>query len=442
MTLDLLKDNPKKLFAKYLLPSVSATFVTSIYIIVDTMMIGRGVGANALVALNLVIPIFSILFAIGMLFGVGGGVLVSIAHGAKDENGACTAFSTAFLSMLTVAAIALLLCSAFLQPLCYFLGATPENLAMMLEYGAYIAHFAPVFIFSTFFQAIVRNDREPSRAMVAVLSGAVANIVLDYLFIFIMNMGMTGGAVATVLGNALTVLILLTHFLSPHNTMKLRLRQFSGPMLLRIISSGAPSSLIEGATGIVTLSFNRQLIKYLGEIAIIIYGIVTNCGIVCISLFNGIAQAAQPLLAANFGAKLYHRVMAFRRTGLFFAFVLGLLLASTAWWMPNILISLFVEPTPALFTQGIPVLRLYFIAFIPMGLNLFCGTYFQSVMRPAQALTIMTLRGVFLPLLFVFLLPPLFGGSIIWCVMPLNELLVLALGFMLMRRNPLPLHEE
>lgn len=432
--MDLLKERPGKLFGRYLLPSVGATLVTSIYIIVDTIMIGRGVGPDGLVALNLILPVFSLLFASGMLFGVGGGVLLSVAQGAGDSDRACAAFSTALVSAAATAAVLTVLSSVFLRPLAFMLGADETNIAMVLEYGGYIAHFTPVFIFSSFLQAFVRNDRDPRRAMAAVLCGAGLNMLLDYVFIFPCQMGMAGGAIATVLGNALTVLILLTHFRSRTNSIRFSRAAVSGSMLAQIIPCGAPSFLVEGAAGIITFSFNRQLLRYIGRAGVVIYSVIANCALVCMSLFNGVSQAAQPVLAANHGAKLAPRVLAVRRMGMRTVLLLGLALASTAYWMPKTLISLFVEPTPDLLAQGVPVLRIYFLAFIPMGLNLFLSTYFQSIVRPAPSLTVTILRGVALPLMLVIALPALFGGQAIWTTVLLTELLTLTVGAILLLR--------
>ncbi|MCB6365161.1 MATE family efflux transporter [Intestinibacillus massiliensis] len=432
--MDLLRERPAKLFGRYLLPSVSATLVTSIYIIADTIMIGRGVGADALVALNLVLPLFSLLFAFGMLFGVGGGVLYSVAQGAGDGARARSAFSTALAAAAVTAAVLAVLATLFLRPLAFALGADGTNIGMVLEYGSYMAHFAPVFLFSTFLQAFVRNDRDPKRAMAAVLGGAVLNIIFDYIFIFHLGMGMAGGAAATVMGNTLTVLLLLTHFLSAGNGLRFSRKAVSRKMLGQILPCGAPSFLIEGAAGIITFSFNHQLLRYIGRGGVVIYSVIANCALVCMSLFNGVSQAAQPVLAANYGAKLYGRVYAVRRMGVLTVLAFGVLLASTAYWMPQVLIGLFVEPDAALLAEGVPVLRTYFPAFVPMGLNLFFSTYFQSVVRPAPSLTVTVLRGIALPLLFVLALPALFGGQAIWLAVPLTELATLVAGLVLLRR--------
>lgn len=433
--MDLLKERPAKLFGRYLIPSVSATLVTSIYIIADTMMVGKGIGADALVALNLVLPLFSFLYALGMLFGVGGGVQYSVAQGAADKERARQAFSSALACAVGAAVVITLVLNLFLQPIAFLLGADANNIEMVLEYATYIVRFAPAFLFSNFLQAFVRNDGDPRRAMVAVLAGAVTNIILDYILIFKMNRGLAGGAAATVVGNILTVLILLTHFISEKNHIHFSKSAIDRGMVGQITACGAPSFLIEAAAGIVTFSFNRQLLRYIGQSGVVIYSVIANCALVCMSLFNGVSQATQPVIAANYGGGLADRVAQVRRLGIITVLLLGVVLSSTAYWMPRVLIGLFVKPTPELLAQGIPVLRIYFLAFLPMGFNLFFGAYLQSIVRSAPALIIMILRGVLLPIAFVIVLPVLFGGNAIWVAVLLSELLTFVVGFILFRRS-------
>ncbi len=430
--IDLLRDPPARLFGRYVTASISATFVTSIYIIVDTIMIGRGVGADALVALNLILPFFSLLFAFGVLLGVGGGVLLSVANGAGDSTRAQSAFSTALMAAVAFSVVLCVLSTVFLQPLSTLLGADSSNRHMVMEYGGYIVHFAPVFVFSTFLQALIRNDRHPRLAMIAVLSGAVLNIVLDAVFIFTLGMGMAGGALATVLGNALTVCILLTHFFQPCNTMRFSLHHISFGMLRSILTTGMPVFLTEAAQGIITFAFNRQLLRYLGAFAVVIYGIIANCAIVCMSIFNGVAQASQPIVAANYGAGHTVRVHKVGRMALGCVLLFGIALASTAYWMPHTLLRLFVAPTPDLYAQGTPVIQLYFLGFVPMGCNLVIATYFQSTVQPSKALLITLLRGVCLPLLLVLTLPKFVSTATIWATVPLTESITLLIAVALL----------
>lgn len=430
--MDLLRDPPGQLFRRYLAPSVSASLVTSIYILADTMMIGRGVGAEALAALNLVLPLFALLFACGMLFGAGGGVLYSVARGAGDEAYAQTVWTTALYCVSVTAVCATVICVVFLTPICHLLGADESNLGMVQEYAIFVSGGTPFFIFSTFLQAFVRNDRDPKRSMAAVLTGSAVNIVFDYIFIFPLRMGLTGGAAATVMGNAVTVLILLTHWRTEQNGLHFRRRQVSREAARKIVAAGAPSFLIEAATALTTFSFNRQLLRYLGHQGVVVYGVIANYAIVLQSLFNGTGQAAQPIMAANFGAGAVARVRVVQRLGLITVLVIGLAAVATAYGMPDTLVALFVEPDAALLRMARPAIRLYAPAFVPYGVNLFLAVYFQSVVRAVPSMAIMLLRGVALPLAFVMLLPALWGGAAIFAAVLLAECVtaVVALFFL------------
>ncbi|MDE6234056.1 MAG: MATE family efflux transporter, partial [Lachnospiraceae bacterium] len=181
-----------KLFLKYLFPSMLSTVFVSVYVITDTMMIGHGVGEDGLVALNIILPLFSLMYAIGYLFGVGGSVLMSVAKGQQDDKKADGIFTTSFIIVAAAAVMFTLLGSIFLEPLAVLLGADNDSMKLTLEYGRIMMATAFIYVFAPFFQSFVRNDNAPGRAMAAAVTGSLLNVVLDYIFIFILNMGMTG----------------------------------------------------------------------------------------------------------------------------------------------------------------------------------------------------------------------------------------------------------
>lgn len=433
--MDLLRDEPRGLYVKYLAPSVSASLVTSIYILADTIMVGRGCGAEALAALNLVLPLFAVLFACGMLFGVGGGVLYSVARGSEDEARAQSVWSTAVVLAVVTAAVLTVLGLIFLRPLAYQLGADETNLDMVMEYAIFVVGGAPVFLLTSFLQAFVRNDRDPKRAMVSVLAGALTNIVFDYIFIFPMRLGLTGGAVATVMGNTLSVVVLLTHLRTRENGLHFSKHAVRGHVAREIIAAGAPSFFIEAATGLITFTFNRQMLRYLGRQGVVAYGVVANYALVMQSLFNGSGQAAQPIMATNFGAGEHARVRAVRNMGLMTALLFGLAAVLCAYSMPQAMTALFVKADAALLSMSVPAIRTYFPAFVPCGITLFLTTYLQAVVRPVPALSIMLLRGVFLPVMFALALPALFGGHAIFAAVLCSEVITCVVAVWLTVRH-------
>ncbi len=431
--MDLLHEDTRKLFFKYLLPSISATLVTSIYVLADTIMIGKGVGPRGIAALNLILPVFNLFFGTGLLLGVGGAVLMSVANGSGDRKLANRYFTHSVIASSVIAILYMVIGSIFLEPLGYALGCTKENIILFTSYGKYLVNFCPIFVFSSLLQAFVRNDGAPKTAMVAVITGGVTNIILDYIFIFDFNMGMAGGAIATVLGSTLSVGILLTHFLSHHNKMKLMKEKWNWEIMRRILHSGLPSFLIEIASGIVVLLFNLQLLKYIGEVGVVVYSIIANSAIVAMSLFNGVSQGAQPIMATNYGARQLERVANVRRLGAITAFVIGLVIFLLGALYPDITVTLFVNPTSEILTLARDAIRLYFVAFLMMSLNIFYSTYFQSVLRPKISLIICLLRGIVICVILVFILPIWLGVTGIWLVMPITELITVIIAMLLVK---------
>lgn len=422
--LNLLEDKISTLFLKYLVPSISATFVTSIYILADTIMIGRGVGAVGIAALNLLLPLFNLFFGTGILFGVGGSVLFSIAKGRKDETGARQYFSAAALGAFLMSVFYLVAFHVFFDAVTAFLGRTESVGALVDEYGRILVTGAPVFVFSSFLQAFVRNDRAPKRAMAAVISGGVANVILDYVFIFPMGMGMTGAVVATVIGTVITIIILCSHFFSKENTLKL-VKTFSLKMTGQVAVNGLSSFLVEVSGGIVILLFNIQLLRYVGDLGVVVYGIVSNSALIVSSVSNGISQASQPLMAVNFGAGLKDRVVQTRKMGEKAAVISGILFASVGIFCPEMMVYMFVEPTPEIIQMAVPAVRIYFLSFLGTGFNILMGTYFQSVLKPGLALSVSLLRGLVINGLLVMALPAIFGVNGIWMTMTVTEAAVL-----------------
>lgn len=423
---DLLNDNVKKLFMRYLIPSVSATLVTSIYVLADTIFIGKGISDTAVAALNIIIPLFSLYFGIGLLFGVGGSVLLSVAKGQGDERKANAYFTTALVANATVSILFLIIALTAFEPIAYMLGASETTIGYIKEYGKYFSWGIPFFCFSSFLQAFIRNDKAPKLSMIAVISGGIINIIIDYIFIYHCNMGMGGAALATVLGSVISCTILLTHFFSKTNTLHFYRRGLRLAHLFVVVKNGFSSFLIEMSSGIVIFVFNLQVIRYIGDVGVTVYSIISNTAIIVSSLSNGISQAAQPILAVNYGAQKLDRIKQVKRLGLVFAGAIGLLFAIVGTFFPNFIISLFIHPTKEVLAIAPTAIKLYFVSFLLMVPNIFYSNYFQSTLQPMYALLICVLRGLALSSVLVFLLPVIIGVNGIWLTMVVVEIITFA----------------
>ena len=433
--LNLLKDKESKVFFHYLVPAVCSTLVTSVYLLVDTLIIGQGVGALGISALNIFMPFFLLFNGIGLLFGIGSGILISSEDGMGNKKKANQYFATGFVSILSIAIILGLIWNYYLQPLCVILGANSDTIDLVLEYGKCIMAFAPVFMMSNYFAPIVRNMKNPKLVMCAVLTGSVLNVILDYVFVFPMDMGMFGAALATVIGSVTTVLVLSTHFIKKQNRVKINKETISLNLLAPIFKCGFSSLIMEVASGFVIFIFNIQILKYIGNNGIVVYGIISNCVLVGLALFNGVAQAAQPIIATNFGAGLNTRVKKVLKYALITTTIIGVSLFAVVFLFTGQIIKVFVQANSEILSVGIPALRLYLSAFCIMNINILISSYFQSVGKEKVAIYISIIRGFLLNIVLAFLLPSVLPSTVLWVVVPVSELITLVCITVYAKRN-------
>ena len=429
------KESVSSLFRRYLIPAICGTMVTSIYVLADTIIIGKGIGIDAMAGLNIVLPLFNLFFGIGLLFGVGGSVLMSIARGKGNNEEGNRYFTTALLLNAITSIILTVILFLFMRPILYFLGATKVTMPYIENYAPYIIGGLCFFAFSTFLQSFVRNDGAPKLAMIAVISGGVLHIILDLIFVYPLDMGMKGAAIASVLGSVCTVLILVTHFLSKNNGLKLCFKNISYITVFNISKNGFSSFAVEIASGIVMFIYNIQILKYIGDIGVSMYGVITNTVIIVNCLCNGVNQAAQPIISVNYGAGFNDRVNDVKKIGLKTSFIICSAIAVIGLVVPDLFTYIFLNPNEEILKISKMAIRIYFLGFFAMGINVFIIGFFQSTIKPFLSLVICILRGCVLSILFVYLLPNILGVSGIWASMPLAEFITFIFVIIFLKKD-------
>ena len=435
MKRDMLGTKPSALFFSYLGPAMCSTLFSSFYIITDTVMIGHGVGEVGLVALNLLMPAYSVFYALGYFLGIGGSVLASVAIGGGDERRARGIFTGAVLAGAFLGAGLSLLCSWNLESLAAFLGADDSNMREVLEYGRPLMASAWVYIFSPMLPCFLRGDGAPRRAMAATVTGSMVNVALDYLFIFPLGMGMFGAILATVLGNIISIAISASHFLGRHGVLRLDFSAFQAPMLAAVGKSGAASFLTELSSGVVVFNFNLCILRYLEADSLVVYSVISNLVIVVNGVLNGVTNAMQPLVSYHYGAREQRRLEALRKIGAHTQAAAAVLLYGALCFGARWCILAFVEPSPQVLAIGIPAVRLYFLSVFPAALNVYYSGFFQAVVRPVWSFVIGLLRGMVLCTVLVWTLPAVFGGGVIWLVIPLAEAVTAVFTLLFRRRE-------
>lgn len=433
--MNLLKDNVVKLYFKYFFPTMCAALSTSVYILFDTIFIGQGVGSKGLTALNISLPIYSIYFGTGLLIGIGGSTLMSIEKGRGRQDKADKIFTLSFILGLILATIYCIIGFIFLEEIALVLGATKEIMPFVKEYMVVVVIGTIPFVMGSVMAPFIRADKAPKKAMFAVIFSGFLNIILDYIFVFPLNMGMRGAAIATVFSYTISCLILLTHLLSKNNMLKFRKGFYKLSYITRIFKCGLPSLFIEVSLGFVIFIFNIQILKIIGDDGVTAYSIISNTGIIAVALFNGISQTIQPLISINMGANLKERATRLRNLGLSTALAIGVAFFILCIVFPEQIVRIFVKPTDEVLAIAINSIRIYATAFIIMGINMVSGAYFQSIELAKESFIIAFCRGLLFVSICVFVLPLFIGINGVWLSVPIGELLTLIVTVILVKKN-------
>ena len=417
------------LFLKYVSANVLGMIGFSCYILADTFFIARGIGANALAALNLVLPAYSLLNGTGLMIGMGGAARYSLSS-AQPESELHRAIFTrsvhlAILAMFFFSGTGLLLAS----PLCRLLGADTSTMPYAVPYIRILLAFSPLFLMNNLLNCFVRNDGEPQLSMTAMIVGSLSNIVLDYIFIYPLNMGMTGAALATATAPLIGMSILSSHFWRKQNQFHWVSTRLTFKSIKDICSLGVSSLITEVSSGIVILVFNFLILDLSGNTGVAAYGILANIALVLVSIFTGIGQGIQPIVSSHSGKSGKIVRQKTRRYALLTALLLALL--------SYLIIALLATPIAGLFNNSDDLsltllaangMKIYFVSLFFTGINMVTATFLSASDKPAQAFIISILRGFLLIIPAAFLLSRLFGLNGIWMSLPVTEGIVCLLS--------------
>ena len=405
----------------------------SLYVLADTFFIANGVGKDGLIALNLALPAFNGgINAIGLLIASGIGAVYSIHIGRNEHRQGQEIFTATFFFALIIGIILTLVGIFFSKDIVYLLGARGEMIALSNDYIKVLLIFSVPFIINNVMICMVRNDGEPRLAMIAMLSGSLANIVLDYIFIYPMDMGMFGAALATGIAPVLSLIILSTHFIRGKNNFTFVRGRVKIRKILRVITIGIPASITEFSSGIVILLFNLVIIGITGEIGVAAYGIIANISLVFTAIFTGIGQGIQPIISTCYGAGDSKKINKTLKYAIILALTLGIAFYVICITLSDEIISAFnAEGDLQLLDLTRDGMGIYFLSTILMGMNIVIITFFSSIAMPRPSLITSILRGIILIIPALLILPLFFGINGVWLTIPIAEAITLIIGIWL-----------
>lgn len=419
------KENTLQEFGKYVSQSVFSQLGVSCYILADTYFISKGVGADGLTALNLAIPVFSVMNGCGFMLGIGSGTKYGIMKGTGNEKRGDVLFTSSLCVVTVLAVIFMLIGLLAADPITVLVGANAEVYDMTRTYLQVILLFSPMFMINNLLGAMIRNDGNTSLAMTAMLSGCLFNIVFDYIFVFPMGLGLFGAVLATAVAPIISILILLQHFVKKKNQFRLIRVRPDVRLVASAAGLGVPSLVTEVSSGLVIAVFNLLILGLAGNVGVAAYGVVANISIVVIAIYNGIAQGVQPLLSREYGRSQEKNVHRFLGCAMKLTVVLAIVIYVGIYWNADEIAMIF-NSGQDMDLQRIAVegLKIYFTACPFVGANILLAIYFAATDQAAPAQMISLLRGLIVIIPLAFIMANVAGLTGVWMTFPLTELVV------------------
>ena len=407
-------------FLHYVFQNVAAMIGVSVYILADTFFISLYGGANGIAFLNLVLPVYGLIFAIGAMIGVGAATRFTIKRAAGADSDFYF-LQSVFWSL--IASIPFILLGIFSpDSVLHLMGADQVLTELGCAYTRIFLIFAPFFMVNYTFTAFARNDNAPTIAMIGSISGSLFNIVFDYVLMFVLNLGLAGAAMATACSPLVTMAVCATHYLGKKNGVGFRWVAPKFRFLKKSCGLGVSAFIGEMSSAVTTVVFNMLILHYAGNIGVAAYGIIANVSLVAMAIMNGIAQGTQPLLSESFGKSDRKQLDVLLRYGIVAMLVAEVLIVGAIWLGTDGLIAIFnTEHSMELYGYAFSGLRMYFLGFLIVGLNVMLITYFAATNRPMQTLIGSLLRGVIAISLCAACLAVLFGMTGIWCSLLVSE---------------------
>lgn len=431
-----LREQPiRKVFFKYLIPSTLGLLLMSVNIVIDGVFIGHGVGADGLAAVNIAVPIYSFFYGVALWLGIGGAAMYSMYLGQGKVDKAKGIFTLSFFVAVSTTIIVSAVSLMFMEPMAYFFGANDAIIDFVLDYMFVLLLFGIVFVLESMFSVFIRNDGNPLLAMTALIVAAVGNVILNYLFIFVFKWGVKGAAYATVLATLIAFLVMLTHFFRKSSSLTFVRFQLEKYSLRQILTIGFPSFISEVALALMTFGYNIAFMKIAGEMGVAAFSIVNYLHAMAALMFIGIGSALQPLVSFYYGAKLYDRMRASLRLAVITALVFGVVSFLLGLVFAGPLTLMFNATDASLYDMTVNGIYLFFINYLFLGFNVVYATYYQSIGEVKLALIITIARSIVFVVLFLLILPFLFGAVGVWLVIPLAEGVTVLLVLYVRKQN-------
>lgn len=427
--------NYKKLL-RFVLPSIVMMVFTSIYGVVDGLFVSNYAGKTAFAAINLIMPFSMVLGGMGFMIGTGGTALVAKTLGEGDREKADRYFSMMIAFTVLLGAILSVAGVAVTEPVARLLGATDAMMADCVLYGKIVVAFTATYMLQNVFQSFLIAAERPKLGLAATVAAGVTNMVLDALFIAVLRWGVAGAAIATGLSQCVGGLLPLIYFLRPNSSL-LRLRRPTLELrpILQACANGSSELMSNISSSLVSVVYNLQLIRLIGEDGVSAYGVLMYVQFIFIAVFVGYSVGVGPVVSYHYGAENHQELRNLLGKGIRLVLGGGVIMTVLAIALAGPLAKLFVGYDAGLYELTRHAFRLFAFSFLLAGFNILASGFFTALNNGLISAVISFLRTLVFQLLSVLLLPLVFDTDGIWLAITVAEVFAFLLSLLFLLRN-------
>ncbi len=420
----ILNGDLKKLLFKFSLPAIIGLVFSSLYNVIDTLFVGHGIGPLAIAGLAIVLPIQILMFAVGFMIGNGSASIISRSLGAKDRAKAAKTAGNALILNFVLSIIMMLVFYLFMDKILVFFGASPEVLPYSRDYLSFIIFGFIFYSFDVLGNNLIRSEGRPRAAMYSLVIGAVLNIILDPIFIFVFKMGVKGAAIATIISQAVNMIFIIFYFNLSKSVFRFNFKIFKldFKLILEILKIGFPSFLMSMADSIIFILFNRAIMQYGSDLHIAIVSIAMRVMDIAMMPIIGIAQAFSTITGFNYGANNFIRVKQVLKEAFIWTTIISALSFILIFGFPELLMKIFSSDSNMINIGVLPI-RIISVFFITLGVQIIGGSFFQAIGKAIPALILNISRQVIFLIPAIIIMPNFLGLNGVWLSMPFSDLM-------------------
>ena len=422
-----MESSKNKIIFQNVAPAILANACVFLFSVVDGIFVGQGAGMQALGAVNLALPFVLIVQALNAMASIGGVTISAIRFGSGDKEGAQNAFMHAVTINFIVGCLVVLIGCGLTSPVCKLLGATGSYFELAKDYIFWWALFAIANSVSLNLQSFCRNDGDPGLVAVTNVIVTTLNIFLDWLFVFPMQKGIAGAAVATGISQVVGLLVISTHFVFKKGDLRIKKYKPQVKLYGKIALRGLPEAIAQFSTPVTTFFMNRTLMLTYGEIGINAFSVISYLSSFTMAVFFGASEGMQPLFGQAYGARKGKDLRHYYRAGQIISIVGSTICVAIYALFPHMLCGLFGADAETISFTAIHIWE-YCWGFIIGSINTMISAYFYSTKRSGQAIALNIIRSLVLNSLVITLVPIIFGKAVVWHTFGIYEILVLVIA--------------